>query len=82
MISHNIAPRLCVRLDNLIYSHDGKEVLAVLDWELSTLGDPVSDLAYVCIPYHMEPDQPHLKGVYDLINLTKFGVLLQTRSVL
>lgn len=27
-------------------------VLAVLDWELSTLGDPLSDLAYLCMPYH------------------------------
>ena len=46
----------------MIYSPDLKTVLAVLDWELSTLGDPVSDLAYVCIPFHMEPNQPHLKG--------------------
>jgi len=27
-------------------------VTAVLDWELSTLGDPILDLAYSCIPYH------------------------------
>ena len=57
------------RLDNLIYSPDGREVLAVLDWELSTLGDPVSDLAYVCMPFHMEPDQPHLKGNEDIPNI-------------
>ena len=51
-----------VRLDNLIYSAAGDEVLAVLDWELSTLGDPVSDLAYTCMQFHMDPGQPHLKG--------------------
>lgn len=28
-------------------------VLAVLDWELSTLGDPLADLAYNCLPYHL-----------------------------
>ncbi len=28
-------------------------VLGVLDWELSTLGDPLADLAYLCMPYHM-----------------------------
>ena len=51
------------RLDNLIYSSpEATQVVAVLDWELSTLGDPVSDLAYVCMPYHMDPDQPQLKG--------------------
>lgn len=27
-------------------------VTAVLDWELSTIGDPILDLAYSCIPYH------------------------------
>ena len=50
------------RLDNLIFARSHPEVKAVLDWELSTLGDPVSDLAYACIPYHMEPGLPHLKG--------------------
>ena len=50
------------RLDNLIYGGDVREVVAVLDWELSTLGDPVSDLAYVTMPYHMDPHQPQLKG--------------------
>lgn len=29
------------------------KVLAVLDWELSTLGDPFSDLAYNCLAYHL-----------------------------
>ncbi|MBI1847186.1 MAG: phosphotransferase [Candidatus Rokubacteria bacterium] len=31
-------------------------VVAVLDWELSTLGHPLSDLAYNCIPYHLPPE--------------------------
>ena len=35
------------RLDNLMYAKDSAKVIAVLDWELSTLGHPYADLAYV-----------------------------------
>ena len=33
----------------------GRGVLAVLDWELSTLGSPYGDVAYCCMPYHLPP---------------------------
>jgi aminoglycoside phosphotransferase (APT) family kinase protein len=41
------------------------EVIAVLDWELATLGHPLSDLAYAAIPFHLPPDAalPGLEGV-------------------
>ncbi|MEM7059884.1 MAG: phosphotransferase [Pseudomonadota bacterium] len=42
------------RIDNMIYSPDGK-ALAILDWELSTLGHPYSDLAYQCMQWRMPP---------------------------
>ena len=35
------------RLDNLMYAKDNSRVIAVLDWELSTLGHPYADLAYL-----------------------------------
>lgn len=41
------------RLDNLIYDRISHDVLGLLDWELSTLGDPIADLAYSCLPYYI-----------------------------
>jgi len=35
------------RIDNMIFAHDRAEVLAVLDWELSTTGDPLADFSYL-----------------------------------
>jgi len=37
------------RLDNMMFSADNSRVIAVLDWELSTLGHPFADLAYQCM---------------------------------
>ncbi len=41
------------RLDNLILHPDRPDVLAVIDWELSTLGDPVADFTYHLMQWHM-----------------------------
>ena len=41
------------RIDNLIYAPDRPEVLAVIDWELSTLGDPLADFAYLAMQWTM-----------------------------
>lgn len=43
------------RLDNLIIAKNSPNVVAVLDWELSTLGHPYADLAGVIMQWHMEP---------------------------
>lgn len=44
------------RIDNLIYAADGPAVAAVIDWELSTLGDPLADFTYLAMNWTMEPD--------------------------
>jgi aminoglycoside phosphotransferase (APT) family kinase protein len=45
------------RLDNLILASDGPQVRAVLDWELSTLGDPLADLSYLLIAWVIPASQ-------------------------
>jgi aminoglycoside phosphotransferase (APT) family kinase protein len=44
------------RCDNMIFHPSEPRVLAVLDWELSTLGHPLADFAYHAIMYRMPPD--------------------------
>jgi aminoglycoside phosphotransferase (APT) family kinase protein len=43
------------RVDNLIFHSVEPRVVAVLDWELSTLGHPLADFAYLAMMYHMPP---------------------------
>jgi aminoglycoside phosphotransferase (APT) family kinase protein len=44
------------RVGNLIFHRTEPRVIAILDWELSTLGHPLADLAFNCILYHSTPE--------------------------
>ena len=57
------------RCDNMIFDENAPQVRAVLDWELSTLGDPEADFAYHCLMYRMPEGLFTGLGGLDLVAL-------------
>jgi aminoglycoside phosphotransferase (APT) family kinase protein len=63
------------RLDNMIIAPDEPRVLAVIDWELSTLGDPLADFTYHLMQWEMPPADPAAGvGTLALRDLAALGI--------
>ncbi len=62
-----------LRLDNLIFHPTEPRIIAVLDWELSTLGDPLVDFAYHMLTWHLKADE--FRGMAG-VDLAALGIPL------
>lgn len=61
------------RLGNVMFAPDGPRILAVLDWELSTIGHPLTDVAFFCLSHYLPPGMPHFGGL-DGLDLGALGI--------
>lgn len=59
------------RLENVMFHATQPKIIAVLDWELSTLGHPLADIAYNCILWHSRSES---WGTFDGIDLATSGI--------
>ena len=53
------------RIDNMIFAADSPVIMGILDWELSTLGHPLADLAYQCMQWRL-PNEGKMRGLAGL----------------
>jgi aminoglycoside phosphotransferase (APT) family kinase protein len=59
------------RMDNLVFHPSEPRIIAILDWELSTLGHPLADFSYHCMSWHIAPGA--FRGIAGL-DLAALGI--------
>jgi aminoglycoside phosphotransferase (APT) family kinase protein len=67
------------RIDNMIFAENSNNMLGLLDWELSTLGHPLADLAYQCMQWRM-PSEGGIRGFGD-VNRSSLGIPTEAEYV-
>ena len=65
------------RLGNVLVHPTAPRIAAVLDWELATIGHPLSDLAYLCVGHHLPPIEGGCLG----LDLAALGIPTQSAIV-
>ena len=66
------------RMDNLVFHPREPKILAILDWELSTLGHPLADFSYHCMSWHIPPGQ--FRGIAGL-DLAALGIPSESQYI-
>ena len=66
------------RMDNVMFHPDEPKILAVLDWELSTLGHPLADFSYHCMTWRLTPGQ--FRGMHG-VDFATLGIPTEEQYV-
>lgn len=64
------------RIDNMIFAHGEPRLLAILDWELSTIGHPFADIAYQCMHWRL----PHAGSFRGLAGVDRRAIGIPTEE--
>lgn len=69
------------RLGNMMIHPTTPTIVAVLDWELATIGHPLADLAYCCMSYHLPPGSGPAMAGYQGVDLASLGLMTEAEAL-